>query len=547
MDEIFQSVNAFFAFIAPISDLFWDFPTRYPWYSRIPILGNFSFAIILLVGAGIHFTIRTRFVQMTNMRKIVRIMLRRRSSGTGVSALASFMLGLAMRAGPGNIVGITGAISVGGPGALFWMWVAAFFGMATAFMESVLAQLFKERKGDEFVGGLPFYGRRILGDRRAVGTFLSLVFIAYALFNVPPQTFNVFTAIGTIADTVAGAPIGRRSTLYYLIAAGLVFACSFIILGGIRRVVAYTDVLVPIKAVLFCVMSLIIILINLPLVPYFFREVFVGAFAPHALFGGAIGTALAQGVKRGLMSNEAGQGTITMAAAVADNSHPCEQGFVQSLGVFFDTMVICTMTGFIVVMAHVWTGTVDGQAWESVKASKITVYLGSVQALVPASVGGAVKIVMCVCYGLFAFTTLLGMISFAEISANFISRSPRFITGIRVLGSLVFVPFGALTVLAGLELPNLWALSDLMNIIMVYLNVPILLLGSGLVYKALAHYRATQGDQFVSAHIGVQTDCWVEARLLQARDARQAAPGAAPPHRPASAQPGRKRSASSAQ
>jgi AGCS family alanine or glycine:cation symporter len=512
VESLFQSVNALFAFIAPVSDFLWDFPTNFKAYSRIPVLGQFSFAILLLVGVGIHFTIRTRFIQTMNVGKIVRIMLRRQSSKTGVSALASFMLGLAMRAGPGNIVGITGAISVGGPGALFWMWVAAFFGMATAFMESTLAQLFKEKKHDEFVGGLPFYGRRVLGDRRIVGTFLSLVFIVYALFNVPPQTFNVFTAIGTIADTVTGTHLARQSTVYYVIAVVLIAACSFIIMGGIRRVTAYTDLLVPIKATLFCLMSFVIILINLPLIPYFFHEVFVGAFAPHALFGGAIGTALAQGVKRGLMSNEAGQGTITMAAAIADNDHPCEQGFVQSLGVFFDTMVICTMTGFIVVMAHVWTGTVDGQAWESVRASKITVYLASVETLVPVSVAHVVKIVMCVCYGLFAFTTLLGMISFAEISANFISRGRGFITGIRVVGSLVFVPFGALTVLAGLELPNLWALSDLMNIVMVLLNVPILLIGQRLVYKALANYRSTRGGAFVSEDIGVRTEYWTARR-----------------------------------
>nr|WP_284504414.1 MULTISPECIES: alanine:cation symporter family protein [unclassified Caballeronia] len=170
------------------------------------------------------------------------------------------------------------------------------------------------------------------------------------------------------------------------------------------------------------------------------------------------------------------------------------------------------MTGFIVVMAHVWTGTVDGQAWESVRASKITVYLASVETLVPVSVAHVVKIVMCVCYGLFAFTTLLGMISFAEISANFISRSRGFIIGIRVVGSLVFVPFGALTVLAGLELPNLWALSDLMNIVMVLLNVPILLIGQRLVYKALAHYRSTRGGPFVSEDIGVRTEYWSAKR-----------------------------------
>lgn len=508
---LLQYINKIFAYIGIISDFLWDFPTNFEWYANIPILGQFSFAIILLMGAGIYFSIRTRFVQTMNVKKIIKIMLRRQSSKTGVSALTSFMLGLAMRAGPGNIMGITGAITIGGPGALFWMWVAAFFGMSTAFMEAVLAQIFKEKKGDEFVGGLPFYGKKILGNSRAIGLILSLLFIIYALFNVPPQTFHVFTAIGTIVDITSGTIHDRQSMPYYIIAIVLILSCSFIILGGIRRVAAYSNTLVPIKAALFCIMSLIIIIINLPLVPYFFKEVFVGAFAPHAMFGGMIGTALAQGVKRGLMSNEAGQGTITMAAAVADNDHPCEQGFVQSLGVFFDTMIICTLTGFIVVMAHVWTGTVDGQAWESIRDSKITVYLGSVQALVPDYFANIVKIIMCACYGLFAFTTLLGMISFAEISANFISKKISFILFIRILGSLIFVPFGALTVLAKLELGNLWYLSDLMNIIMVLLNVPVLIIGGNIVYKALAHYRKTDGGKFISEDdVGIKTDYWTE-------------------------------------
>ncbi|MDF3936050.1 alanine/glycine:cation symporter family protein [Pseudomonas citronellolis] len=509
MQALLQSINAFFAFLGPVADFFWAFPTQFAFYNGIPLLGQISFAVLLLVGVGIYFTLRTGFIQGASPRRIVGLMLRQQERRGGVSALTAFMLGLAMRAGPGNIVGITGAIAVGGPGALFWMWVAAFFGMATAFVESVLAQLFKEQKGTEFVGGLPFYGRRVLGDRRWIGILLSLAFITYALFNVPPQTFNVFTAIGTIADTLNGAPAPRQSPLYYGIAVCLVAACAFICFGGIRRVAAYADVLVPLKAALFCGLSLLIILINLPLVPYFFHEVLVGAFAPHALFGGAMGTALAQGVKRGLMSNEAGQGTITMAAAVADNRHPCEQGFVQSLGVFFDTMVICTLTGFIVVMAHLWTGATDGAAWDSLRASKINLYLGSVHSLVPAALADAVRVLMCLCYGLFAFTTLLGMLSFAEISANFISRSPRFIFAVRALGALVFVPFGTLTVLAGLELGNLWSLSDLSNIVMVLLNVPILLLGGPWVYKALAHYRATGGAPFVSADIGLRTSHWV--------------------------------------
>lgn len=511
MEKILHFVNAFCDGLAPITDFVWEFPTNMPAYAAIPVLGQLSLPVILLLGAGIYFTVKTRFIQGMSPFKIIRIMMRKQASQTGATALGSFMLGLAMRAGPGNIVGITGAITVGGPGAMFWMWVAAFFGMATAFMESVLAQIFKEKKGNEFVGGLPFYGKHILGNRRFVGIFLSVVFICYALSNIPAQTFNVFTAIGTISQTVRGEPATRQSTLYYGIAVVLVLSCAFIILGGIKRVIAYSDILVPIKAALFCGMSLVIILINFPVLPYFFREVFVGAFSPHALFGGALGTALAQGVKRGLMSNEAGQGTITMAAAVADNNHPCEQGFVQSLGVFFDTMVICTLTGFIVIMAHIWMGHINGIEWESVKASKLTIYLLSVHSLVPTSIATVVEVIMCACYGLFAFTTLLGMISFAEISANFISKNKFFILFIRILGSLVFVPFGALTVLAGLELGNLWAISDLGNIIMVVLNVPILVIGGPLVYKALAHYRATNGAPFISSSdIGVLTDYWTQ-------------------------------------
>lgn len=509
MNDIFSLINDFFAFMTPITDAIWDFPTNIEWYASIPVLGQLSLPVLVLVGVGIYFTLRTGFIQRMSFGHAIRIMMRKQESKVGVSAFGSFILGLAMRVGPGNIVGITGAISVGGPGALFWMWVAAFFGMTSAFMEAVLAQLFKEKKNDEFVGGLPFYGRRILGNRRYIGLFLSCMFIIYALFNVPSQTFNVFSSLGSLAEMAIGEEISRQSPIYYTIAVVLVISCAFIIFGGIRRVVKYAELLVPVMATLFCGISLIIVIMNYDLIPFFFKEVFVGAFSPHALFGGAIGTALAQGVKRGLMSNEAGQGTITMAAAVADNKHPCEQGFVQSFGVFVDTMVICTLTGFVVVMAHIWTGHADAGTWEVARASKIGVYLSSVQELVPSAIATGVKMIMCVCYALFAFTTLLGMISFAEISANFISKKAGLTNLIRTLGALIFVPFGALTVLAGLELGNLWYITDLTNIVMVYLNIPLLLLGAPFVYKALQHYRRTNGEgRFVSSEHGFETECW---------------------------------------
>ena len=429
MSVFFEAINKFFEFIVPIADFLWDFPTNFQWYANIPILGNFSFAIILLVGTGIYFTIRTRFIQVTGFKRGIKILVNSKKSETGISPLASFLLSSAMRVGPGNIMGVTGAISIGGPGALFWMWVSAFFGMSTAFAEAVLAQIFKEKKGNEYVGGLPFYGQKLLGDKRWVGVLISVIFITYALFSIPGQTFHLFTSFGSIADTIAGTTFGRQSTVYYGIAIFLVIAVAFTVLGGIRRVAAVTDVMVPIMAVIYTIVVILIIIVNLDQIPYFFKAVFGGAFKPNALFGGAFGIALAQGIKRGLMSNEAGQGTITMAAAVAENKHPVEQGFVQSIGVFLDTMVICSMTGFVIVLAHVWTGDA-GVAWETIKASKLTVYLSSIQYLVPGTaLDATAKVIVSLCYGMFAFTTLVGLILFAEVSGNLISRGKKFYHG----------------------------------------------------------------------------------------------------------------------
>ena len=354
MTAIFEAVNSIFSFIIPLSDFMWDFPTNYEWYSSIPVLGNFSLAIILLVGSGIYFSFRTGFIQITHFKKGLQILTHKHVTKVGVSPLAAFFLSSAMRIGPGNILGVTGAIAVGGPGALFWMWVSAFFGMATAYMEATLAQIFKEKKNDEFIGGLPFYGKRLLGNKLWVGVALSLLYILYALCCLPAQTFNVITSIGTMSGIVTGQTYETTSALYYITGIIIVLFTAYVAFGGIRKVTRLTDKMVPFMAVIYMVTVLVLIILNLNSIPYFFQAVFGGAFKSEAFFGGVFGTVLAQGVKRGLMSNEAGQGTITMAAAVADANHPCEQGFVQSIGVFLDTMIICTLTGFVVIMANCW-------------------------------------------------------------------------------------------------------------------------------------------------------------------------------------------------
>ncbi|MGL4343796.1 MAG: alanine/glycine:cation symporter family protein [Cellulosilyticaceae bacterium] len=508
MQNLFDNINSLFEFIVPIADFMWEFPTNLEWYANIPLLGEFTFALLLLLGSGIYFTFKTGAVQCHKFKTGIRILARKKSIDTGVSPLAAFLLSSAMRVGPGNIMGVTGAISVGGPGAVFWMWVSAFFGMSLAFAEAVLAQLFKEKKGSDFVGGLPFYGRKIFSNKYWVGVVLSIIFIIYALFNVPSQTFHLFTSLGSVAEGITGQSFDRQSTLYYIIGIVIFISVTLTIFGGIKGVTRVTDKLVPVMALIYTGIVLVIIMLNINLVPYFFKEVFVGAFTPDALFGGAFGVALAQGIKRGLMSNEAGQGTITMAAAISETEHPCEQGFIQAIGVFLDTMVICTMTAFVIVMASLWA--VDtGMTWETLSASKLSLYLASVSHLIPGTqFDGTVTIILSLCYALFAFTTLIGMILFAEISANCITRRPRFIWLIRGLGALLFVPFGILSVLAGLELGNVWYISDFVNIMVVFANVPILLVGRKYIFKTLKHYNQTGGKRFVSQEVGFETPLW---------------------------------------
>ncbi len=505
MNEIFEMINNIFSFIEPLSDLLWDFPTNLNWYSQIPILGNFPLAIILLVGSGIFFTIKTRFIQITHFKRGIQILLKKNTNRLGVSPLTSFFLSSAMRVGPGNILGVTGAIAVGGPGALFWMWISAFFGMATAYMESVLAQIFKERKDDEFVGGFPFYGKRLLGNKKWIGWLLSIIFIIYALCCLPAQAFNVVSSIGQMAEITTGISLASDSLFYYIVAVIVVVTTAFFAFGGIRKITRVTDKVVPVMAVVYCVTVLALILINVKSVPFFFAAVFGGAFKPEAVFGGVFGVALAQGVKRGLMSNEAGQGTITMAAAVSNADHPCDQGCVQSIGVFLDTIVICTLTGFIIVMAHVWTGA-GSEAW--FEMDRLPKFLASAAELTPGtSLNSVVMFLITLCFCLFAFTTLMGMISFSEIAANRIRKDKKFIQVIRCIALFVII-FGVLCSLAGLDLGNLWAISDLGNIIIVYFNIPILFIGSGYVMKATRHYKKQDGTPFRSDVIGCECEYW---------------------------------------
>ncbi|MBP3886519.1 MAG: amino acid carrier protein [Cellulosilyticum sp.] len=508
MESIFQAINNVFSFVIPISDFLWEFPTNFDWYANIPILGNFSLAIILLVATGIFFTIKTGFIQVTHFKKGLKILTKKKSDEMGISSLGAFFLSSAMRVGPGNILGVTGAISIGGPGALFWMWLSAFFGMATAYIEATLSQLFKEKKDDEFVGGLPYYGQKLLGNKAWAGIALSLMFIVYAMCCLPAQGYNVVSSVGQMGEMITGTSIPTDSIFYYVTAIVVVALTTYIAFGGIKKVSKVMNTAVPIMAVIYMVTVLVLILLNITAVPYFFKAVFAGAFTPEAVFGGAFGTVLGQGIKRGLMSNEAGQGTISMAAGAANTDHPCEQGCVQAIGVFLDTIVICTLTGFVVVMAHLWTSA-DATNWLAL--DKLPKFLTSAAALTP---GGTtfdlmITFLITISFCLFAFTCLVGFISFSEMAASRITKKKAFINGVRILGICITV-FGILSSMAGIDLGNLWAISDLGNILIVFANVPLLYMGYKYALKATTHFKKNDGTKFTSDVIGTECKYWDE-------------------------------------
>lgn len=507
MDALLNVIRGVCGKIQVVSDLFWDFPTNLDWYAKIPLLGNFSLAIILLIGSGIYFSVRLRFIQVRKFKYGLSV-LATKNSGTGISPLASFLLSTAMRVGPGNILGVTGAVSIGGPGALLWMWISAFFGMATAFVESTLSQIFKEKKEDEYIGGMAFYGRRLLKNSAAVGVVLSVMYIIYALLCFPAQGFNSVSALGQIAGIISGRELPTTHAVYWIGFVLVIVVTAAVSFGGTKKISKVTDVLVPIMAVVYVLTVLVLIVINFSRIPWFFSAVFAGAFQPDAVFGGAFGTVLMQGVKRGLMSNEAGQGTITMPAAASNAAHPCDQGCVQALGVFLDTIVICTLTGFVVIMGRVWL-TDSAASW--FEMGKLPKYLASVAELTPGTgMNAAVTLLVSLCFGLFAFTCLLGFMSFSEICANRISRSKVFINIIRVL-DMVVICFGMLTSIVGMDLGALWDLSDFANILIAYCNIPLLYIGFRYVKRAQEHFEKEDGTAFNSEAAGISVPVWDEA------------------------------------
>ena len=462
--------------------------------------------IIMLLGVGLYFTLRGKLLQLRMLPESIRVVGEKSKDENSVSAFEALMVSTASRVGTGNIVGVANAIAVGGYGAVFWMWLIAIVGGASAFVESTLAQIYKKKdpKGGSY-GGPAYYIEAALHNR-LLGVIFAVVLIAtYAGgFNMV-ASFNLLDSFTGYAfyEKAGYVTLGGSTYSVVTLVGGAVLALlvAVCVLGGGKRIVKVTGVLVPVMGVLYILMALVVMVLNLDMIPGVLARIFHDAFDFQAIFGGAVGfgsSAIMQGIKRGLYSNEAGVGSAPNAAAAASVSHPVKQGLVQMLSVFIDTILVCTATAMMCLSTGVdIKGGLNGAPL--VQASLATTF-GSV---------GPYFITFALL--LFAFTTLLGNLFYCEGCLNYIAGRTLKNSAMNVfrLAACVLVFLGG-----QLEFSLVWNLADVLMGCMAIINLPVIVILGGTAMRALKDYTQQRHEGkdpvFKASSIGLKqkTDFW---------------------------------------
>ena len=444
--------------------------------------------IFLLVGVGLFYSIKTRFVQVRcfgeGMKKVFgNIKLRGGKQEGGLSSFQALATAIAAQVGTGNIVGASGAILVGGPGAIFWMWIIAFLGMATIYAEAVLAQETKQRdaEGNIVAGGPVYYIRKAFPG--GFGKFLSAFFSVATILALGFMGSMVQSnSIAESCNTALGIP-------GWVVGLILAVVSAFIFLGGIQRIASVTEKMVPVMACLFLLGGLVVLIARIQYVPQTIGMIFGYAFTPNALIGGGIGyalkTAISQGAKRGLFSNEAGMGSTPHAHAMAKVAKPHDQGVVAMIGVFIDTFVVLTMTALVVITC-LYTGNgllagLEGEAYlAATSGTAAVVSKTSAMQLAVGSVFGTNvgNIFVAICLLFFAYSTILGWNFFGKVNVQYLTKNSKIAVAVYSVIAIVFIFLGT-------QLKNdlVWELTDFFNYLMVLPNAIALFALSKLVTK----------------------------------------------------------------
>ena len=457
-------------------------------------LNDFLWTYILLVallGCGVWFTVRMRFVQFRMVGEMLRLLsdsnVKSEAGQKHISSFQAFAVSLASRVGTGNLAGVATAIAIGGPGAVFWMWLIALFGAATAFVESTLAQLYKQPHSDSFIGSPAYYIRKGMHNRWMAATFAVLITLTFALANNSVQSNTICSAMER-AFGMDPVWVGIALTLLTLV----------VVFGGIQRVARVSSVVVPVMAVGYLVLAIVIVVLNLDKVPGVFRIIFENAFGMGQALGGGLGMTIIYGVKRGLFSNEAGEGSAPNAAATAAVSHPVKQGLIQALGVFTDTLVVCSCTAFIILISGLYTD-------PSLNGIQLT------QSALQSEVGSAGPVFIAIAIFLFAYSSIIGNYYYGEANVRYLSSSSRVLFAFRLLSGGVMVMFGALA-----SLDTVWNIVDVCMALLTACNLIAIVTLGPLAFRLLDDYRSQRrrGIRSPEFHrsqmpdIADQLDCW---------------------------------------
>ncbi|OBF92345.1 sodium:alanine symporter [Mycobacterium sp. 852002-51152_SCH6134967] len=457
--------------------------------------------VYLCLAAGVYFSVRSRFVQVRQVREMVRLMLKGEKSPSGVSSFQALTMSLAGRIGTGNIAGVATAIAFGGPGALFWMWAMAFLGASTSFVECTLGQIYKTRDPltGEYRGGPAYYLSRALAHTRAAGAFkvYGLIFAAVTVLACGLLLPSVQS------NSMASAMESAWGFDKWWVGAGTVIVLAFVIIGGVKRIAAFASIVVPFMAVVYIALALVVVMVNAERVPEVLQMVFASAFGLDSAFGAIIGSAVMWGVKRGIYSNEAGQGTGPHAAAAAEVSHPAKQGLVQAFAVYVDTLFVCSATGFLILSTGAYrvfggeseTGPVIAEG--GLLATTVEVGPAYAQAGFDTLWSGAGSTFIAVSLAFFCFTTIVAYYYMAETNLRFLlgrfsTVSMPVIRG--TVGSNLTMALQALILVSVIlgavsTATEAWVLGDIGVGLMAWLNIVGILILQQPAYRALWDYE----------------------------------------------------------
>jgi AGCS family alanine or glycine:cation symporter len=461
------------------------------WLNRVVTASNdflWTYVLIaVLIGCSLYFTLRSRGVQFRMIGEMFRLLGESTNKHDGkkhVSSFQAFAVSVATRVGTGNLAGVATAIAIGGPGAVFWMWIIALLGSASAFIESTLAQLFKKRHKDSFIGGPAFYILKGLKQPWLAALFAVLISVTFGLSYNSIQSNTICSAMNVA--------FGFDPIIVGIVLAGISLVVIF---GGIHRIARVSSILVPLMALGYLLLALFVIFRHLDLIPQVFTLIFQDAFGIRPIAGGGIAATLMNGIKRGLFSNEAGEGSAPNVAATASTSHPVKQGLIQALGVFTDTLVVCSCTAFIILFSGV-----DIQGGPG--------GIALTQSALEAEIGHFGTVFIAVAILLFAYSSIIGNYYYGEANIHFLTRKKWVMSLYRFLSGGVMVIFGAL---ASLDL--VWSIGDLCMALLTACNLYAIVRLSKYAFRLLNDYcaqkKAGRNPVFHRSSMPeLDLDCW---------------------------------------